>query len=93
MQPGKSFLARKARITIRVVALCRAHIAVWQAVVVATCDTFTTPKKDAAVFVAPVMKLSYSSKAYDARAVAVSDVPKSAPGKTVTFAGNLSTLT
>ena len=45
------------------------------------------------MFVGPVLKLSYSSKAYDARAVAVSDVPKSAPGKTVTFAGNLSTLT
>lgn len=45
------------------------------------------------MFVGPVLKLSYSSKAYDARAVAVSDVPKSAPGKTVTFAGKLSSLT
>ena len=47
------------------------------------------------MFVGPVLqskKFYYSPKAYDARAVAVSDVPKSAPGKTVTFAGNLSTL-
>ena len=35
----------------------------------------------------------FYSKAYDARAVAVSDVPKSAPGKTVTFAGSVNILT
>ena len=29
----------------------------------------------------------FLSKAYDADAVAVSDVPRAAPGKTVTFAG------
>jgi hypothetical protein len=29
----------------------------------------------------------FYSKAYDSEAVAVSDIPKSSPGKTVTFAG------
>jgi hypothetical protein len=31
----------------------------------------------------------FFAKAYDAEAVAVSDVPKAAPGKTVTFAGEM----